>query len=379
MAKKKAAQNNEEKAEKSTKFGQDHVSNAMLTKYGDIIKTGTEVLANLNKLEVIGVSPALDVALGGGFREGSVVIMTADPKVGKTTTALHFAAKCQKRGKKIIYCNTEGRLSKHNFEGIEGLDPDSIIVIESTDEKIPTAEEYLSIVEYYINNEPGCVVIIDSTSNMVPKDEMEGELSAKVRASLPKLLALFCKRIGQTVQKNRVICIMITHNIANTSGVGQQTKWSDCGNQVKYQAGTNISASFSSRWQIPKDDGPQVGQTINWKVITSTAGGTPGSTAESWLRYGIGIDETQELFSMACEFGLIKSAGAWYTVKCLMNDLENPDVKHYLEDCDITTDSKLEDIEKAFKFQGGVKVYNFLKDNPNLRDLVYTQLRELLF
>ena len=112
------------KKKKTNKFTEDVVSSTVVSTYGDVVRTGSEVLDNLNNLQVIGVSPALDIALGGGLREGSCVVMTGDPKSGKTTTALHFAAKCQALGKKVIYANTEGRLAKQNFEGIKDLDPD---------------------------------------------------------------------------------------------------------------------------------------------------------------------------------------------------------------------------------------------------------------
>ena len=113
----------------SSKFETDVVSNSIVSKYGDVVRSGTEVLEAINSLKVIGVSPALDIALGGGLREGSVVVMTGDPKSGKTTTALHFASKCQALGKKVVYVNTEGRLSRQNFDGIKGLDPNKIMII----------------------------------------------------------------------------------------------------------------------------------------------------------------------------------------------------------------------------------------------------------
>ena len=145
---------------KINKFEDDVVSSNVVSNYGDVVRTGSEVLNNLNSLQVIGVSPALDIALGGGLREGSCVVMTGDPKSGKTTTALHFAAKCQKIGKKIIYANTEGRLAKQNFEGIKGLDPEKILIVESTDDRILSAEDFLNIIEYYINNEPECLILL---------------------------------------------------------------------------------------------------------------------------------------------------------------------------------------------------------------------------
>ena len=86
----------------SHEFKDDVVSNQINKKYGNIIESGSEVLASLENFETIGISPALDIALGGGLREGSCVVMTGDPKTGKTTTALYFAAKAQKKGKNVF-------------------------------------------------------------------------------------------------------------------------------------------------------------------------------------------------------------------------------------------------------------------------------------
>ena len=79
-----------------------------------------------------------------------------ESKSGKNNYGFAFAAKCQAKGKRVIYLNTEGRLSKQNFDGIKGLDPEGILIIQSTDDKILSAEDFLNIVEYYINNDPGC-------------------------------------------------------------------------------------------------------------------------------------------------------------------------------------------------------------------------------
>ena len=79
----------------------------------------------------------------------SVVLVVGVNGTGKTTTALHFAAKCQRMGKNVLYFNTEGRLELKNFEGIKGLDPSKIKVIEASDDRILSAEEYLNMIETY--------------------------------------------------------------------------------------------------------------------------------------------------------------------------------------------------------------------------------------
>jgi recombination protein RecA len=360
----------------NVKFSEDAISNSIVSKYGDVVRSGTEVLESINSLNVIGLSPALDIALGGGIREGSVVVMTGDPKSGKTTTALHFASKCQQKGKRIIYVNTEGRLSKQNFDGIKGLQPDNILIIESTDERVLSAEDFLNIIEYYINNDPGCLIIADSLSNMVPACELEGEVRTGVRNALPRLLSMFFKRISGTLMKNKTILICITHNIANTGGSPYAPqKMADCGNMLQYQAGTNMVITHRGKWQVPKDTGPHVGQIANWVIKTSNAGGRPNSTAESWIKYGTGVDEVQEIVQIACEFRLIKAAGAWYTIQCAVDDQANPIIVKLLEDNGIGNTS--DEVERFFKFQGVNNVSEFLNNNPSMSEFIYDKIKEL--
>ena len=256
------------------------------------------------------------------------------------------------------------------------LDPDKILIVESTDERILSAEDFLNIIEYYINNDPGSVIITDSLSNMVPACELEGEVRTGVRNALPRLLSMFFKRISGTLMKNKTILICITHNIANTGGSPYAPqKMADCGNMLQYQAGTNMIITHRGKWQVPKDTGPHVGQIANWNIKTSNAGGRPNSTAESWIKYGVGIDETQEIIQIACEFRLIKSAGAWYTIQCAVDDLNNPTVAKLLKDNNINPTP--EDIEKFFKFQGINNVADFINTHPELASFIYDKIKEL--
>ena len=40
--------------------------------------------------------------------------------------------------------------------------------------------------------------------------------------------------------------------------------------------------------------------------------GPPGGQVQSYIRYGHGIDKTQETLMLACDLGLIQKAGAWF-------------------------------------------------------------------
>ena len=347
-------------------------------KYGNVIESGTKVLESLETYDTISVSPALDMALGGGLREGQVVVMTGDPKTGKTTTALYAAAKAQAKGKKVYYLNTEGRLTKQNFRGIKGLDVDAIQIVQATDDTpVVSAETYLNIMERLLKEEENLFLICDSTSNMVPQDEIDGEIRTGVRNALPRLLSMFFKRISGDVSRMKAIAVFITHNIANTGGSRfAPSKMADCGNMLQFQAGTNMVITHRGKWEVPKESGNHVGQVANWVIKTSAAGGTPMSTAASWIRYGVGIDKSQEIAQIATDFALIQAKGAWYTISCLVDNKDQILVANYLKDNEVDIDD-LEAVTKAFKFQGMEKLVNFLNDNQDLRDIVIEEVRDL--
>jgi recombination protein RecA len=360
-------------------FEDDIVSNQINSKYGDIIESGSKVLASLEDFNVLGISPALDIALGGGIREGSCVVITGDPKTGKTTTALYFAAKAQKLGKKVYYFNTEGRLTKENFTGIKGLNVDEIKIVQATDNQpMVSAEKFLNALEAHVKGTPDLVAIVDSTSNMVPQDELDGEIRTGVRNALPRLLAMFLKRISNDVCRTKAILIFVTHNIANTGGSRwAPSKMADCGNMLQFQAGTNMVITHRGKWDATTDNGKDVGQVANWVIKTSAAGGIPNATATSWIRYGVGIDEVQEIAQIANEFALIKRSGAWYTLSTAIENKDDPTIKSWLLDNEIDPDSQ-EDIEKAFKYQGMERLTTFLENNETITNFVYDQIKEIL-
>ena len=338
----------------------DATTKGIIKKYGEVVRSGTDVFEETKNLQIIPVSPAIDLALGGGIQEGSWVLLTGDPKSGKTTTALQFASNCQKEEygeRPVIYLNAEGRLKSMNLSGIDGLKIEDIKIIESNEEPM-SAEEYLDIAEAYIKQFPKCVLIVDSTSTLTPERELTASLSGQFRAGLPKILAAFTRRMSGVVRKQRAIIILITHFISNTSGMGYKTKLPDGGVKIQYQADTRMEVKYFKSWEA--DDEP-VGQMVVWKVFCSSVG-PPGKEAESWIRYGKGVGKTKELIHMGCELGLIGKAGAWYSCDFLLGR------KDLLPD----------GMEESQKFQGQEKLYSFIEENSPVLSLLEEELKAML-
>lgn len=321
----------------------------------NIILSGNSIVDR--KSVTIPVSPALDLILQGGIPEGSFVIFTGQPKCGKTTTSLDFAATAQKeeyRGdlkkpRHVYYLNIEGRLKKRDLEGIPGLDLDRFDVIGSQQGKILHAEEYLQIAEKLINEEPGCLLIIDSYSALCTEAEITSDMDKMQRADGAKLLAKFCRKVANVIPVNKNIVIGITHLMGNP-GYGN-VEWKEkSGQAIAYQTDIKLRAKFHKPWTLGAE-GSQIGQEVEWQAMCSALG-PPGGTITSFLRYGQGIDKQTELATIASDMGLINKGGAWYTL-------------------DFITDEKI-------KLQGMEKVRQYLVDNPNKYDDLYKLVRDTI-
>tara|TARA_Y100000356_G_scaffold119814_1_gene111750 strand:+ start:29 stop:1102 length:1074 start_codon:yes stop_codon:yes gene_type:complete len=343
-------------------------------KYGEVMRSGADVFEEIKDLKVIPISPALDYGLGGGIREGSWVKMTGDPKTGKTTTALQFAANCQKKefgSRPIFYVNVEGRLNRNNLEGVHGLNVDSIDVIESPTETL-SAEKYLGIIKDIVKETPQCVIILDSISSLIAQRDLDDEVRGDYRPGLQKILSDFTKKMAGIVRNQRAIIIMVTHFIANTGGFSMKKKVSDGGVKIDYQADTKLEIKYIQAW---KDKESQIGQVIHWNILTSPLSGFPGAEAVSYLRYGHGIDKVQEIIQQAIDFSLIDVSGAWYSLDFAIDSAQV--LSKFLEEKEVSLEDE-KSLRSFFKLQGQVKLKAFLEDNPPVLDLLEETLRDIL-
>lgn len=357
----------------------------------DMVKGGLLMGASYlvdNPKQVISVSPAADIALGGGIPEGSWVGISGAPKAGKSLMSLHIAAKAQREefgSRPTFLIDVEHRIKELHLKGVKGLklakdgnDASGLRIIRSIRGNIIGAEEFLTAATNIIKNNPGAVVIIDSTSALCSAKELSSDISGQMRSLGPKILASFCRQMGPVVPVNNCIVISIQHLIANTSGFGA-SQYEDSGRKIQYQGDVKIRCKSVQAW---KESEVQIGQRTEWTVSWSALG-PPGATIVSWLRYGTGIDETTELIDLCLDTGLISSAGAWYNFDYLQQVAEQEMGKG-----DITVIS--EDVhpvlqlmddkppEKAFKKQGREKVYNFMVENPYVQEVLLEEIKAIL-
>lgn len=327
----------------------------IIKRYGNVISRGVQILEKRKDLKTLSVSPALDLSLGGGILEGSWTVISGPPKCGKTSSVLQICVNAQKEGREVIYLDGESRLKEYNLSGAEGLDLDKFQVISSIDQPM-SGEDFLHILEMLIKDpkNAGAVVVIDSTSSLIPRAELDKEADPSLRASLPKLLTHWIKKNAQTIKNQKIFLVAIRHMITNTSGYGKH-KLYDSGEYLQYQADTLLECKSKTEWM---EDNRQVGLIIDWDIQTSSLGSS-GRKCQSYFRFGKGLDSIKEIIVLANDLGLIDKAGSWFTCPFLEGEIEGY----------ITENNKL---------QGETKLYDHIASDPVKFEILNRKVKEML-
>lgn len=134
-----------------------------------------------------------DRVLGGGFMQGSVVLLGGDPGIGKSTLIMQAASKIKK---KVLYVSGEESVAQINLRSKRlNLESDNFYLL---------AEVELNIIEAAINDLKPDVVIIDSIQTM-QRSELENAPGTitQIRECASYLM--------QLAKKNNFVAVLIGH------------------------------------------------------------------------------------------------------------------------------------------------------------------------
>jgi replicative DNA helicase len=108
-----------------------------ITKENDLVQIGSFATDHINYIAENPVTsaglptgfPRYDKAVGGGYRRGTVNVVGARPKVGKSTFCLNVAANLSKQGIPVLYLDTEMKKETQTVKWVSlhsGVDQNSI-------------------------------------------------------------------------------------------------------------------------------------------------------------------------------------------------------------------------------------------------------------
>src|SRR5258708_4902842 len=157
--------------------------------------------------EIRGISTGsigLDIALGGkGIPRGRVVEIFGPDSSGKTPLALHAIANAERAGGVAAFIDAEHALDPSWAKRI-GVNIDELLVSQPS-----CGEEALKIAEMLVKSNAVDIIVIDSVSALVPKNEVEGDIGDSHVGLQARLMSQALRILNPTIAKTSTCMVFI--------------------------------------------------------------------------------------------------------------------------------------------------------------------------
>lgn len=256
-------------------------------------------------------SLSLDLVTNGGWPRGRLVEVFGPESSGKTTLSFFAIAEAQKDPDAIcVFLDCEKSLDEHSTDYAQscGVDLDRLTVIK-TSEKI-SAEKVLDIVrEFLLDEDPPDVIVIDSLSALVPKEDMEKSFEEQSWATRARVLTKALSVFTAINRKTVIFCINQIRENMKPYGA----EYTSPGGKGKDHA-MAIRLQVKKGERIMDEKKRDIGHVIKFRAIKNKVG-EPNREGAFNFFYSGNIDRYQEAFTIGLINGLITRAGGWYEYK----------------------------------------------------------------
>jgi recombination protein RecA len=284
-------------------------------------------------------SISLDAALGvGGFPRGRINEIFGPESSGKTTIALQVIAEAQKAGGIAAFIDVEHALDPAYARKL-GVDVDNLLVSQPD-----YGEQALEITSHLISSGQIDVLVVDSVAALVPKSELDGEMGDSHMGLQARLMSQALRKLTGSVSKSNT-CLIFINQIREKIGVMfGNPETTTGGRALKFYASIRLDIR---RIAAIKDGDAVVGNRTKVKVVKNKVA-SPFREAEFDIIYGEGVSKEGDLLDQGVAQSIIEKSGSWFSYK---GDRIG---------------------------QGRENARQFLKDNPDIRGTIDTELRKAL-
>src|SRR5437868_760134 len=305
---------------------------------GSIMRLGSkDVLVPVNVIPSGCLS--IDAALGvGGFPRGRVIEIYGPESGGKTTLTLQIIAEAQKLGGQAAFIDAEHALDPSYARKL-GVDVDNLLVSQPDH-----GEQALEIAQELIRSNAVDIIVIDSVAALVPKAELEGDMGDPSMGLQARLMSQALRKLTGVVSKSKT-CLIFINQIREKIGVMfGNPETTTGGRALKFYASLRVDIR---RIAAIKDGDAVIGNRTKVKIVKNKLA-APFREAEFDIIYGEGISREGDLIDLGLVQNLLEKSGSWFSYKG----------------------------ERVG--QGRENAKQFLKDNPDLRQQLETDLRKSL-
>ena len=303
---------------------------------GSVMKLGDA--ADKMNIEVISTGCLqLDIALGvGGLPRGRIIEVYGPESSGKTTIALHAIAEAQKKGGTAAFIDAEHALDPVYAKAL-GVDIDELYVAQPDN-----GEQALDICEALVRSGAIDIVVIDSVAALVPKQEIEGDMGDSHVGLQARLMSQALRKLAGIINKTNATAIFINQLREKVGVIYGNPEVTTGGKALKFYASVRIDIR---KGEPIKDGTTVIGNRTKIKIVKNKVA-PPFRSCVVDVIFGEGISQASSLLELAVERELIKKSGAWYSYNG--NRIG----------------------------QGRENTLKFLKENPEIYDLIDKTIRE---
>ena len=369
----------------------DDVINDIQKKHGkEIIGTLEETTKEYSRV------PFKTSALTYLFRGGcprTIIELIGQPSSGKSTTCYSICGEAQKvlkqeyddeiaklqnlakpnkeekerlaylldRGcQKVIYLDHEFT-SRQDWMELNGVDTESLIYIKPNGE---SAEElFQMLLDLSATGEVGCIVL-DSIPAMVSYQAQQKTMDEKTYGGISAPLTVFCSKFMPLQREYNILFIgvnvpkqdMSGYNRLITSG-GNYWKHT-CSIRLLFKRGDFYDEKYA---QLKAHPDEAYGNYVEVEVIKNKACKPDRRMCKFSITYDKGIDGFNDCITMAIALGIIKKAGAWFSI---VNEETGEVLVHENGD--------------TMKWQGQANVIKYMETHPEVYKELYDKVIKLI-
>lgn len=302
---------------------------------GSIMKLGEQTDKKISTIP--SGSLALDIALGvGGYPRGRIIETYGPESSGKTTVALHAIAEVQAAGGQAAFIDAEHALDPVYAQKL-GVNIDELLLSQPD-----TGEQALEIAEALVRSGAIDILVIDSVAALVPKAEIEGEMGDSHVGLQARLMSQALRKLSGAINKSKTIAIFINQIREKVGVMFGNPEVTPGGRALKFYSTIRLEVR---RAEALKQGQDIVGNKTKIKVVKNKVA-PPFRVAEVDIMYGEGISREGEMIDIGSELDIVQKSGSWYS----FND------------------------ERVGQGRENAKL--FLKENPEIRKEIQTQIRD---
>ncbi|CAB9499399.1 Protein RecA [Seminavis robusta] len=242
----------------------------------------------------------LDAALGGGgYPKGRIVEIYGPEACGKTTLALHAIASAQLNGGMAAFIDAEHALDPAYAEHL-GVNTNDLFVCQPD-----SGEMALDVVDKLVRSAAMDVIVIDSVAALVPRAELEGDMSDSQIGLQARLMSKAMRKITGSLAASQTVVVFLNQLRSKVGVIYGSPEVTSGGNALKFYASVRLDIR---RKEILPDN---AGIRVKVRVVKNKVA-APFQVVQLDILFGQGIDGVGCLVDAAEEWGVVVRKGSWY-------------------------------------------------------------------